>query len=129
MFIIDLWESIFTPGTTPALITATHGSFILLISSLLVLIYVTKSIHFFNLLVIAVLLYGTVIWFISELQKAKLQSNEELNAAKEKKDMNNQENQENQENQGNQERFENLDGNTTSVPVKVVGDKPRKRKV
>lgn len=72
---------------------------------------------------IAVLLYGTVIWFISELQKAKLQSNEELNAAKEKKDMNNQENQE------NQERFENLDGNTTSVPVKVVGDKPRKRKV
>ncbi|WLF76567.1 SMK killer toxin resistance protein [Lodderomyces elongisporus] len=123
MFIIDLWESIFTPGTTPALITATHGSFILLISSLLVLIYVTKSIHFFNLLVIAVLLYGTVIWFISELQKAKLQSNEELNAAKEKKDMNNQENQE------NQERFENLDGNTTSVPVKVVGDKPRKRKV
>lgn len=123
MFIIDLWESIFTPGTTPALITATHGSFILLISSLLVLIYVTKSIHFFNLLVIAVLLYGTVIWFISELQKAKLQSNEELNAAKEKKDMNNQENQE------NQERFENLDGNTTSVPVKAVGDKPRKRKV
>lgn len=123
MFIIDLWESIFTPGTTPALITATHGSFILLISSLLVLIYVTKSIHFFNLLVIAVLLYGTVIWFISELQKAKLQSNEELNAAKEKKDMNNQ------ENQVNQERFENLDGNTTSVPAKAVGDKPRKRKV
>ncbi|RCK59439.1 V-type ATPase assembly factor PKR1 [Candida viswanathii] len=77
-FFVELWESVFTPGTTPALITATHASFILLIISLITLIYLTKSIHFFNLLVIAVLLYGTVFWFINELQKVKLQSNEEL---------------------------------------------------
>ncbi|KAG5420986.1 PKR1 [Candida metapsilosis] len=80
VFIVELWESIFTPGTTPALIKATHGSFILLIVSLATLIFLTKSIHFVNLLVIAVLLYGTVIWFINELQQVKLKNNEELNA-------------------------------------------------
>lgn len=77
-FFVELWESVFTPGTTPALITATHASFILLIISLIVLIVLTKSIHFINLLVIATLLYGTVFWFINELQNVKLQTNEEL---------------------------------------------------
>lgn len=77
-FFVELWESVFTPGTTPALITATHASFILLIISLIVLIFLTKSIHFINLLVLATLLYGTVFWFINELQKVKLQTNEEL---------------------------------------------------
>ncbi|KAI5948838.1 HNT3 [Candida theae] len=81
-FIVELWESIFTPGTTPALIKATHASFILLLASLATLIYLTKSIHFVNLLVIAVLLYGTVVWFINELQQVKLKDNEELNAKK-----------------------------------------------
>lgn len=38
----------------------------------------TKSIHYINLLVISIILYGLVIWFIGELQQAKLQSNEEL---------------------------------------------------
>lgn len=74
-FFVELWESIFTPGTSPALIQATHGSFILLILLLALLIYVTKSIHFVNLLVIAVLLYGSVIWFIGELKAAKLKDN------------------------------------------------------
>lgn len=79
-FIVELWESIFTPGTTPALIKATHASFILLLISLATFIFLTKSIHFVNLFVIAVLLYGTVIWFINELQQVKLKDNEELNA-------------------------------------------------
>ncbi|EMG48648.1 PKR1 V-type ATPase assembly factor PKR1 [Candida maltosa Xu316] len=78
-FFSELWESVFTPGTTPALITATHASFILLIISLITLIFLTKSIHFINLLVIAVLLYGSVFWFINELKQAKLKSNQELN--------------------------------------------------
>ncbi|KAK6204937.1 ER protein Pkr1-domain-containing protein [Scheffersomyces amazonensis] len=77
-FVIELWESIFTPGTSPALIKATHASFISLIISLVVLIFLTKSIHFFNLLVIAILLYGTVIWFINELKTAKLKDNKQL---------------------------------------------------
>ncbi|CCG20601.1 Pkr1 protein [Candida orthopsilosis Co 90-125] len=79
-FIVELWESVFTPGTTPALIKATHASFILLLISLVTFIFLTKSIHFVNLFVIAVLLYGTVIWFINELQQVKLKDNEELNA-------------------------------------------------
>lgn len=77
-FIVELWESIFTPGTSPALLKATHGSFILLLLSLLSLIYYTRSIHFINLFVIALLLYASVIWFVHELQNAKLKNNEEL---------------------------------------------------
>lgn len=80
-FIEELWQSVFTPGTTPALIKATHGSFALLIASLLWLIYLSRSIHFVNLLVIALLLYGTVFWFIKELERTKLMSNEELDAS------------------------------------------------
>lgn len=77
-FITELWESVLTPGTTPALVKATHASFILLIISLISLIYLSRSIHFVNLLVIAVLLYAAVVWFIKELEQAKLKSNEEL---------------------------------------------------
>lgn len=79
-FFVELWESVFTPGTTPALVTATHGSFILLTLSLLWLIYVTRSIHFINLLVISLALWATVTWFLAELEKekSKLKTNEEL---------------------------------------------------
>ncbi|KAK6458932.1 SMK killer toxin resistance protein [Scheffersomyces xylosifermentans] len=79
-FIVELWDSIFTPGTTPALITATHVSFILLILSLIALIFLSGSYHFYNLLAIAVLLYASVIWFINELKNVKLKTNEELEA-------------------------------------------------
>ncbi|CDK25599.1 unnamed protein product [Kuraishia capsulata CBS 1993] len=79
-FITELWETVFQPGTSPALITATHASFCLLVISLVVLIFYSGSIHFFNLLVIALLLWGSVTWFIAELEKekAKLKTNEEL---------------------------------------------------
>jgi Ca2+/Na+ antiporter len=76
-FITELWESVLTPGTTPALIKATHASFIMLIISLISLIFLSGSIHFVNLLVIAVLLYGCVVWFINELEKVKLEAKEE----------------------------------------------------
>ncbi|KAL6948895.1 hypothetical protein ACO0QE_001373 [Hanseniaspora vineae] len=79
-FVVDLWDSIFQPGTTPTLILATHLSFIALFSVLGWLIYVTKAqnIHFIMLLLIAVALWVTIIWFISEIQNIKLKSNEEL---------------------------------------------------
>lgn len=83
-FFVELWESIFTPGTTPALLKATHGSFILLLCSLLFLVYYTRSIHFINLFVIAGLLYALVIWFVAELQRAKLMDNQELKESEEK---------------------------------------------
>lgn len=85
-FITELWESVFTPGTTPALIKATHASFILLILSLICLIFLSRSIHFINLLVISVLLYGSVIWFISELKQTKLKNNPELEKEGDDKD-------------------------------------------
>lgn len=75
-FITELWDSVFTPGTTPALIKATHASFIMLILSLVSLVFLSRSIHFVNLLVIAVLLYGCVIWFIGELEKVKAEAKE-----------------------------------------------------
>mgnify|MGYP002477022081 CR=1 FL=1 len=79
-FVVDLWDSIFQPGTTPTLILATHLSFIALFSVLGWLIYVTKAqnIHFIMLLLIAIALWVTIIWFTSELQSVKLKSNEEL---------------------------------------------------
>lgn len=83
-FIVELWESIFIPGTTPALLKATHASFIVLLLSLLFLIYYTRSIHFINLFVIALLLYASVIWFVHELQNAKLKNNDELAGKSEK---------------------------------------------
>lgn len=78
-FITELWESVLTPGTTPALIKATHASFIMLIISLISLIFLSGSIHFVNLLVIAVLLYACVVWFINELEKVKLEAKEKEN--------------------------------------------------
>lgn len=77
-FVTELWESVFTPGTTPALIKATHASFILLIISLSSLVFLSRSIHFINLLVISILLYASVIWFVHELQQAKLKDNPDL---------------------------------------------------
>lgn len=79
-FITELWESVFTPGTTPALVKATHASFILLILSLIWLIYLSRSIHFVNLLVIAVFLYAAVVWFIKELEQVKLKDNQQLDS-------------------------------------------------
>lgn len=75
-FVTELWESVFTPGTTPALIKATHGSFVLLILSLLAMIYMSRSIHFVNLLVISLCLWGAVTWFLKELAIAKREKEE-----------------------------------------------------
>lgn len=77
-FFVELWHSVFEPGTNSALLTATHGSFILLFISLSWMIYTTHSIHFINLLIISLLLYISVIWFVSELKKTKLRTNEEI---------------------------------------------------
>lgn len=78
-FATGLWNSVFQPGTTPQLIIATHCSFVALLVTLMWLIYATSgNIHFFALFFIALLLWGSVIWFIQELKGAKLMSNEEL---------------------------------------------------
>lgn len=89
-FLVDLWESIFTPGTTPTLIKATHGSFVLLILSLLFLIWNALNIHTVMLLVIALCLWATLTWFIAEVAKlkkeGKLKTDQELKEEAEGKD-------------------------------------------
>lgn len=79
-FFVELWDSVFTPGTSPALIRATHGSFVLLVVSLVWMVFTSRSIHFFNLLIIALCLWASVTWFVAELAKAKadLKTNEQL---------------------------------------------------
>lgn len=77
-FVLELWELIFTPGTNGALLVATHALFVLLLTLLAALTWYLGLIHFLNLLVIASVLYGLVIWFIGELRQAKLKTNEEL---------------------------------------------------
>ncbi|CCK70486.1 Pkr1p KNAG_0E02250 [Huiozyma naganishii CBS 8797] len=78
-FFVQLWDSIFQPGTTPQLVIATHASFTALLLTLGWLIYVTQgNIHFIMLALIASLLWAAVGWFIVELSRADLKKNEEL---------------------------------------------------
>ncbi|PRT54546.1 V-type ATPase assembly factor PKR1 [Wickerhamiella sorbophila] len=65
-FVSNLWASIFTPGTTPTLVKATHGSFIALEITLVFMLVATKSLHFVALLVLATGLWIAITWFISE---------------------------------------------------------------
>lgn len=122
-FVTELWESIFTPGTTPALIKATHASFILLILSLLSLIYLSRSIHFINLLVIALLLYGSVIWFINEVKEMKLKNNTELEKEEDEKEKDQQE--KDQQQKDSEEK--DTDKSKSTATAKPIS--PKKRKV
>lgn len=70
-FLTDLWESIFTPGTTPALVKATHASFAMLVVLLVTLLVMTRNLHFLGLLVIASGLWAAVTWFVAELEAEK----------------------------------------------------------
>lgn len=119
----ELWESVFTPGTTPALIKATHASFILLILSLLSLIYLSRSIHFINLLVIALLLYGSVIWFINEVKEMKLKNNTELEKEEDEKEKDQQE-KDQQQKDSEEKDTDKSESTATAKPIS-----PKKRKV
>ncbi|CAM9017004.1 unnamed protein product [Wickerhamomyces anomalus] len=87
-FVNELWKSVLTPGTSPALILATHLTFASLVITLSFFALYSKSIHLINLLVISILLWITLTWFINEinsLEKTDLkEDNNEL--AEEKTD-------------------------------------------
>ncbi|BFZ63644.1 hypothetical protein YB2330_004776 [Saitoella coloradoensis] len=70
-FIVSLWDSIFTPGPTPTLVMATNASFVALIGLLTVLAFMTRNIHVFALLAVAVALCVSVQWFLKELAVVK----------------------------------------------------------
>ncbi|KAI5807621.1 ER protein Pkr1-domain-containing protein [Peziza echinospora] len=70
-FFEDLWSSVFTPGTTPALLLATNGSFALLQCTLIALLFATHSIHFVVLNCLAAGLWAAINWFVKELEEFK----------------------------------------------------------
>ncbi|CAK7271282.1 SMK killer toxin resistance protein [Sporothrix epigloea] len=70
-FFEDLWESIFTPGPTPALLVATNVTFAVLQVVLFVLLIATYSIHFVVLSILSGSLWWAVNWFARELQVAQ----------------------------------------------------------
>ncbi|XBW34651.1 hypothetical protein QEN19_000218 [Hanseniaspora menglaensis] len=82
-----LWDSVFQPGANKSLLICTHLSFVALIITLSSLVYISKyNIHYINLLVIAICLYVAVNWFIIELGRTNLMSNEELQQEATKKE-------------------------------------------
>lgn len=70
-FIEELWNSIFTPGTTPTLLVATNASFAALQLLLLILLLATHSIHFVVLTILCAGLWFAINWFVRELQIEK----------------------------------------------------------
>ncbi|ODQ66032.1 Pkr1-domain-containing protein, partial [Nadsonia fulvescens var. elongata DSM 6958] len=70
-FIMELWQSVLTPGHTPILVKATHASFILLLVTLVCLLVATRSWHVFFLIIIAGCLWVSITWFINEIDTIK----------------------------------------------------------
>lgn len=68
-FAEEMWNSIFTPGTTPTLLIATNVTFAALQVVLFALLLMTYSIHFVILSVICGGLWSAINWFATELKK------------------------------------------------------------
>ncbi|ETS88193.1 hypothetical protein PFICI_02021 [Pestalotiopsis fici W106-1] len=68
-FFEEMWNSIFTPGTTPTLLLATNVTFAALQVVLFGLLLATYSIHFVILSFISGGLWGAINWFATELKK------------------------------------------------------------
>jgi hypothetical protein len=68
-FIEELWNSIFTPGTTPTLLLATNATFACLQVLLFVLLLATYSLHFVILSALCGGLWWSINWFATELKK------------------------------------------------------------
>lgn len=75
-FLTNLFNSIFIPGPTPALIVATNVSFAALQLVLLVLLILTYSIHFAILSLLSAGLWWSINWFSNELDLAKQKEKE-----------------------------------------------------
>lgn len=68
-FFEEIWNSVFTPGTSPTLLLATNISFGALQVVLFSLLLATKSIHFVILSFISGGLWASINWFATELKK------------------------------------------------------------
>ena len=85
-FLTDLWTSVFEPGPTATLLTATNATFAALQIVLASLLLATHSIHFIVLSVLCGGLWYSINWFARELQaeKASALAEHETRRAKEK---------------------------------------------
>lgn len=109
-FVTNLWESIFTPGTTPTLLLATNVTFLCLQVTLLALTLATYNIHGFVLSVLCAGLWASVNWFAAELQAVRMKEEaEKLAEAERSKD------------EKTKKRGE--DGSDTEVDERVVSDR------
>jgi hypothetical protein len=70
-FVTELWESVFTPGTTPVLLKATNLTFAALQITLFALLIATYSVHFVALSILCAGLWWSINWFATELAAAK----------------------------------------------------------
>jgi hypothetical protein len=75
-FLSSLWDSVFTPGTTPTLLLATNGTFALLQTLLFALLIATYSLHFVVLSVLCAGLWVGINWFAKEVQLAREEQTE-----------------------------------------------------
>ncbi|RKF57059.1 hypothetical protein OnM2_077009 [Erysiphe neolycopersici] len=75
-FLIDLFQSIFTPGPTPTLLIATNVTFACLQVVLLLLLIATYSIHFAILSLLSAGLWTAINWFANELKLIQLKEME-----------------------------------------------------
>lgn len=80
-FVTELWESIFTPGTTPTLLVATNVTFAALQAVLAAMLFATQSIHFVILSVLCAGLWTSINWFARELKAHQLQEEEKEHRA------------------------------------------------
>lgn len=67
-FIQGLWDGILNPGTTPALVIATHASFACLELVLFLMLWASRSLHFVALIILATCLWMAITWFIGEAE-------------------------------------------------------------
>lgn len=66
----ELWQSVFTPGPTPALLVAANTSFAALQIVLFALLYLTHSLHFVAMSVLCAGLWWAINWFAAEVAAA-----------------------------------------------------------
>lgn len=85
-FIANLWESVFTPGTTPTLLIATNATFACLQLLLGALLIATYSIHFAILSFLCGGLWYSINWFAHELQQAQAKEVEAERLRKKKRE-------------------------------------------
>jgi hypothetical protein len=75
-FLEEIWNSIFTPGTTPTLLFATNATFASLQAVLLALLLATWSVHFVVLSLLCGGLWYAINWFAAELAHQQTKEHE-----------------------------------------------------